>query len=174
MQPWTRFSNPLSNPATKDGWTFQQVADAANRLVEIERPTDRPPALHERSGLRDLNLWLLWADPKGTKKYGVPTDTADAWERVVNHIGDDLPLVERRWTWGQIAGAANRLSRGAGRTPAPLLNGGSSRSQLIQWLVWNDPSGIYRDEDTRREFGRALTHEEAWGTIADQVRYELP
>lgn len=35
-----------------------------------------------------------------------------------------------------------------------------SREELIDWLCWNDPNGIYRDEDSLNELGNVMTVEE--------------
>jgi hypothetical protein len=29
------------------------------------------------------------------------------------------------------------------------------RSDLIEWLCWNDRNGVYRDEDSLEEFGKS-------------------
>ncbi|MBD1362992.1 hypothetical protein IDJ77_04140 [Mucilaginibacter sp. ZT4R22] len=34
------------------------------------------------------------------------------------------------------------------------------RSDIIEWLMWNDRNGIYSDEDSKREFGAVMTREE--------------
>ena len=36
-----------------------------------------------------------------------------------------------------------------------------NREQLIDWLCWADPNGIYRDEDSIREGMDVLTYDEA-------------
>lgn len=36
-----------------------------------------------------------------------------------------------------------------------------SREELIEWLAWNDRNGIYRDEDSKLEFGNILSKREA-------------
>lgn len=36
----------------------------------------------------------------------------------------------------------------------------SSRESLIEWLVWNDRNGCYRDDECIAELGRPLTTEE--------------
>jgi hypothetical protein len=37
-----------------------------------------------------------------------------------------------------------------------------NREQLIDWLCWNDPNGVYRDIDCYREGMDFLTYEEAY------------
>jgi hypothetical protein len=44
-----------------------------------------------------------------------------------------------------------------------------SRSDLIEWLVWNDRNGVYRDEDSLREFDNILGKAEAISIIISQV-----
>ncbi|SEJ74988.1 hypothetical protein SAMN05216327_11874 [Dyadobacter sp. SG02] len=33
----------------------------------------------------------------------------------------------------------------------------SSREEIIDWLQWNDPNGVYSDEQSRKEFGEVLS-----------------
>lgn len=44
-----------------------------------------------------------------------------------------------------------------------------SREDLIGWLVWNDRNGVYRDEDSLREFDNILGKEEAVFIITRQI-----
>lgn len=44
-----------------------------------------------------------------------------------------------------------------------------SRLDLIEWLSWNDRNGIYRDEDSLREFGNTVSKEEAIEIIINQI-----
>lgn len=44
-----------------------------------------------------------------------------------------------------------------------------SRLDLIQWLCWNDRNGIYKDEDSLREFGNIVSKEEAIEIISRQI-----
>lgn len=44
-----------------------------------------------------------------------------------------------------------------------------SREDLIEWLVWNDRNGIYRDEDSLSEIGNILGKEEAISIITRQI-----
>ncbi|HCA82821.1 MAG TPA: hypothetical protein DEP18_03475 [Flavobacteriales bacterium] len=44
-----------------------------------------------------------------------------------------------------------------------------TREQLISWLCWNDPNGLYRDEDGMAEVGRIMTYEEGVEYIMRQV-----
>ena len=44
-----------------------------------------------------------------------------------------------------------------------------SRLELIEWLNWNDRNGVYRDEDSLREFGKTVTKEEAMEIIVKQI-----
>ena len=36
-----------------------------------------------------------------------------------------------------------------------------TREQLIEVLEWNDPNGVYNDEDSILEFGEIMSREEA-------------
>jgi hypothetical protein len=44
-----------------------------------------------------------------------------------------------------------------------------SREDLIEWLSWNDRNGVYRDEDSLREFDNVLGKEEAIEIITRQI-----
>jgi hypothetical protein len=44
-----------------------------------------------------------------------------------------------------------------------------TRSELIEWLCWNDSNGVYKDEDSLREFDNILEKEEAIEIIAKQI-----
>ncbi len=44
-----------------------------------------------------------------------------------------------------------------------------SRLDLIEWLSWNDRNGVYKDEDSMREFDNILTKEEAIEIITRQI-----
>ena len=44
-----------------------------------------------------------------------------------------------------------------------------SRNELITWLKWNDPNGVYRDEDSLREFDNILSKTEAIEIITRQI-----
>jgi len=37
-----------------------------------------------------------------------------------------------------------------------------NREELINWLCWTDPNGVYRDEDSINEGMEILTYEEAF------------
>lgn len=47
-----------------------------------------------------------------------------------------------------------------------------SRSELIEWLCWNDPNGVYHDEQSLREFDNILSKEEAIEIITRQITEE--
>lgn len=44
-----------------------------------------------------------------------------------------------------------------------------SRTSLIDWLCWNDRNGVYRDEESMREFGNILGKEEAIQIMTNQI-----
>lgn len=44
-----------------------------------------------------------------------------------------------------------------------------SRLDLIDWLSWNDRNGVYKDEDSLREFGNTVAKEEAIEIILRQI-----
>lgn len=45
----------------------------------------------------------------------------------------------------------------------------TSRLEIIDWLQWNDPNGVYRDEDSMREFDNVLGKEEGIEIIKRQI-----
>ena len=44
-----------------------------------------------------------------------------------------------------------------------------SRLDLIECLCWNDRNGVYKDEDSMREFDNVLSKEEAIEIITRQI-----
>lgn len=44
-----------------------------------------------------------------------------------------------------------------------------SRSELIDWLCWNDRNGVYTDDDSLREFGNILSKERAIYIITEMI-----
>jgi len=43
------------------------------------------------------------------------------------------------------------------------------REEIIDWLQWNDPNGVYRDEDSIREFDNILSKKEGIEIIKRQI-----
>ncbi|MBJ7882251.1 hypothetical protein [Gelidibacter salicanalis] len=43
------------------------------------------------------------------------------------------------------------------------------REDLIEWLVWNDKNGVYRDEESLSEIGNILGKDEAISIIIRQI-----
>lgn len=43
------------------------------------------------------------------------------------------------------------------------------REDLISWLKWNDPNGIYRDDESLEELGNVMTKEEGVELVVGQV-----
>ena len=44
-----------------------------------------------------------------------------------------------------------------------------SRQDLISWLCWNDPNGVYADEDSLREFDNRMSKEEGIEIVVRQI-----
>jgi len=44
-----------------------------------------------------------------------------------------------------------------------------SRSDLIEWLYWNDRNGVYKDDELLKEFGNTVSKEEAIEIITRQI-----
>jgi hypothetical protein len=75
----------------------------------------------------------------------------------------------------EVATAANDLKPGdnarshqlyAGK---PLLTFDSSRSDLLGWLQWEDPNGVFTDKASVREGLDVLSLKDAWEVIGDRV-----
>lgn len=47
-----------------------------------------------------------------------------------------------------------------------------SREALVDWLIHNDPNGVYSDEDSMREFGNVISKEEALEIVDRQSKGE--
>ena len=45
----------------------------------------------------------------------------------------------------------------------------ASREEIIDWLQWNDPNGVYRDEQSMDEFGNVVSKEEGIEIIMRQI-----
>ena len=44
-----------------------------------------------------------------------------------------------------------------------------SRHDIIEWLSWNDPNGIYTDELSIKEFGNTMSREEGMEILIRQI-----
>lgn len=49
-----------------------------------------------------------------------------------------------------------------------LLNS-LTREDIMEWLMWNDPNGIYSDEQSLKELGSIMTREEGLEIMLRQV-----
>jgi len=50
-----------------------------------------------------------------------------------------------------------------------LLVNAMTREDLIEWLNWNDPNGIYRDEQSLKELGNVMSREEGIEILLRQI-----
>jgi hypothetical protein len=41
-----------------------------------------------------------------------------------------------------------------------MLINGMTRTDIMEWLMWNDPNGIYSDERSIKELGNIMSREE--------------
>lgn len=83
-----------------------------------------------------------------------------------SHVQDNPTKLSHR----ELATMANdiaRQSRYGGS--APRLQRTSSRKDVIAWLKWNDPNGVYTDAANRVENYRPLTTDEAWVLLEEMV-----
>jgi hypothetical protein len=44
-----------------------------------------------------------------------------------------------------------------------------TRERLIKWLKWNDANGIYTDDESKREFGKVMSKNEAMRIMKRQI-----
>lgn len=50
-----------------------------------------------------------------------------------------------------------------------LLVNSMNRCDLIDWLSWNDPNGIYRDDQSLKELGNVMSREEGVEILLRQI-----
>ena len=50
-----------------------------------------------------------------------------------------------------------------------LLVNAMDRKDIIEWLAWNDPNGIYHDEQSLKELGSIMTRDEGLEIMIRQV-----
>jgi hypothetical protein len=50
-----------------------------------------------------------------------------------------------------------------------LLMNAMGRNDIIEWLAWNDPNGIYNDEQSLKELGNIMTRDEGLEIMIRQV-----
>jgi hypothetical protein len=50
-----------------------------------------------------------------------------------------------------------------------LLVNAMTREDLIEWLSWNDPNGIYKDEQSLKELGNVMSREEGIEILIRQI-----
>jgi len=50
-----------------------------------------------------------------------------------------------------------------------LLVNGMSREDIIEWLSWNDPNGIYEDDRSIKELGNIMSRSEGIEILLRQV-----
>jgi hypothetical protein len=50
-----------------------------------------------------------------------------------------------------------------------LLINAMNRNDLIEWLAWNDPNGIYHDTQSLKELGNTLSKEEGIEIMLRQI-----
>ncbi|MEJ7693635.1 hypothetical protein [Daejeonella sp.] len=44
-----------------------------------------------------------------------------------------------------------------------------TRETIIEWLLWNDPNGIYTDEMSLKEFGNVMSRDEGVEIMLRQI-----
>jgi hypothetical protein len=51
-----------------------------------------------------------------------------------------------------------------------LLLSALTRDDIIEWLIWNDPNGVYDDHQSLKEFGNTMSREEGIEIILRQAK----
>jgi hypothetical protein len=44
-----------------------------------------------------------------------------------------------------------------------------TRNELISWLKWNNPKGVYLDEESIRKYGEKMPYEEAYWAVLKEL-----
>jgi hypothetical protein len=50
-----------------------------------------------------------------------------------------------------------------------VLINAMTRKDIIKWLAWNDPNGIYQDEQSLKELGNMMTRDEGIEILLRQI-----
>lgn len=50
-----------------------------------------------------------------------------------------------------------------------VLVHGLNREDLIEWLAWNDPNGVYHDEQSLKELGNTMSRSEGLEILLRQI-----
>jgi hypothetical protein len=50
-----------------------------------------------------------------------------------------------------------------------MLINGLSRDDIIEWLAWNDPNGIYCDDQSFKELGNIMSRSEGLEILLRQI-----
>lgn len=87
-------------------------------------------------------------------------------------VEDILDRIERREAKGiesaerreieETASAARLVSRVSTRSGSVMIYPDSPREDLVEWLVWCDPNGLWRDEDVKLEGYDPMSKRECW------------
>lgn len=72
-------------------------------------------------------------------------------------------------THGQLPANYHEIAEKLTGKPLEAYVNSLSREDLIKWLSWNDPNGIYSDEQSRYELGTIITLEEGREIMIRQI-----
>jgi len=75
-----------------------------------------------------------------------------------------LDRVEKRRA-EETANAARLVSRASTRGGSVMLYADSPRDDLVRWLVWCDPNGLWIDEDVKAAGHAPMSRQECWDMI---------
>jgi hypothetical protein len=161
---------------------------AAAMILAMSRPDEGyQPRYRFEDVAESVAHEYIAVDSRGKKVFGPTRDYQEAkmhaehargW--VAFHAGakEETPRVTREEpnaaTRRAIVDWANGVkARSRYGSTLPTLSIDSPRLVLIEWLVNNDPNGLYTDDANRREGGDPLTLDEAWGLIDDFRREDM-
>lgn len=85
----------------------------------------------------------------------------DVLDRIEGREAKGIESAERREI-EDTASAARLVSRVSTRSGSVTIYPDSPREDLIEWLVWRDPNGLWRDEDVKLEGYDPMSKRECW------------
>jgi hypothetical protein len=148
-----------------ENWGRRQYKQELEKLYkgDADKVSDEELDKHFEEWREHSNTY--WVNESGSEMY---IDIARILKEIKRQDGDPpAGFVFEEPSREDLARLANEASRASRRGGAPNLSAESSRSVLIDWLVWNDPNGTYRDADMRREGYEPMSLEDAWQILAE-------
>ena len=100
-------------------------------------------------------------EPLGLAMRRVVTLIEDILDRIGKREAEEAASVARREV-EETASAARLVSRVSTRGGSVMIYPDSPREDLIAWLAWCDPGGLWRDEDVKSEGYNPMSKQECW------------